>query len=348
MTYCRRERTLTAGHSWIASGKCRTQQEGGRNKCTNTLPPPLSPHASSRSWPRDSSNNLAKRGYRTQNMPDEDADSQPAASRVVNEQCEPNKGHGLTPSPTSVIRINTPSSSAGRAATRTEPPWSRLADFQITHKSRGGLKGKSKVYELRSDSQESCSQTESEGGSAYAKMAWWVPEQVKRADRQTRACSTAKIPGVPVPETRTSDKAIIPDSEEASSSHIMEFKDIKFHSLDPGTINATSPILGRGPQGQNRPLSKPKIQLGVPIGTVSGEALTRPQKTGSGNPLPRLGMLTVRKNKVGDAKAGGDSVLHTSRRTSTPIRSSESPEGTRGRGHWESRSTHGGTLGYAG
>jgi len=136
---------------------------GGAEQVIKHSDSPLSPRMSSCPWPRDSRNNLAKPGYRTQNMPDDDADSQSAPSRAENELSDPSQGHGTMPFPASVNRLKTPSSSEGSAAARTAPPRLRPADSQFTNKSHSGLNGRSKVWELRSDSHESASETESEG-----------------------------------------------------------------------------------------------------------------------------------------------------------------------------------------
>jgi len=117
---------------------------------------PLSPHTPSCPGPRDSSNDLAKPGYRTQDMPN---DLQPASSRVENELSGPSQGHGNAPFPASVNRLHTPNSREGSAAARTASPRSRPADSRITNRSHSGPKGRSKVWELRSDSSEPASET---------------------------------------------------------------------------------------------------------------------------------------------------------------------------------------------
>ena len=303
---------------------------------------PLLSHMISCPRPRNSRNDLVKPGYRTQNMSNDAVDPWPAPSRVENEQSGSSQGHGTVPFPASDNRSITPSSREGCAAACTVPQRSRPADSRITKGSQDGPKGRIKVWKLRADSDEPASEAESDGGSDYAKQAWWVPKQVDRDERLTRACSTARTPGVPVPETLPLGRAAIPDSAETLSSYTGKSKDCVTYSpvLSAG---ATSPILGRGPQEKDKPLLKPRLQQpGMPIGTVSGGAPTRSRKTGSDNPLPRPGTLIFHKNNVEVAKAGGDSVSPTSRRTSTLTRSSESLEGTRGRGHWEPDSSPGG------
>jgi len=281
-------RTYAHYRAQLDSLRAVSKTRGGAEQVFEHSDSPLSPHTSRCPGPRDSSDDLAKPGYRTQDMPNHDVDLQPASSRVENELSGPSQGHANAPFPASVNRLHTPSSREGSAAARAASPRSRPADSRITDRSHSGPKRRSKVWELRSDSSEPASETESEGGSDYAKQAWWVPEQVDQAERLTRARSTAETHGVPVPETQTLGRAIFPDSEETSSSYIGKSKDIMPYSLDLGTTEATSPILGRGPQGKNKPLLKPRLQQpGTPTGTVSGGASSRPKKSGSRDPLPR-------------------------------------------------------------
>ena len=264
--------------------------------------------------PRDSSNALVKPGYRTQHMSDGDADSQPASPRVVKEPCGLSQGRGNTPLPASINRLLIPSSCEGSAAARTASPRLRSVDSRITKSSHEELKGRSKVWEPRSDSNESASMIESERGSDYAEQAWWTPEQVNRAERQTRARSTAELPDAPASETRTIGQAMISDSAEIFSPYIGQSKDTVPYSLDLGTTKATSPILGRGPQGKNKSFLKPRSQQpGLPTGTVPDGTSARPEKTGSGYPLPRPGTSAVFENSVEVTKAGGDSNIPTSR-----------------------------------
>jgi len=147
------------------------------------------------------------------------------------------------------------------------------------------------------DSSESVSETESEGGSDYTKTAWWAPKKVGRGERRTRACSTVMTSDRPTLDDH-SRSGSGPGSERNIPSYIASPRDISPHRPDSNTTTVASPILGRGPRGQNRHLLQlEKRQSTVPSGTVSGVNTSRTVRPGSGRTLPCPGTMIV-KTKV--------------------------------------------------
>jgi len=146
-----RTRTYAHYRAQLRSPRAVSETAGGNLEPTlpeHTDSPFL--HKRGRPWSRDSSNVLAKPGYRTQNMLNDNADLWPATSGVAKEPSGPSLGHGNTPSPASVNRSLTPGSREGFPAARTATPRLRPTDSRITKRSQDGLKGRSKVLTLAS------------------------------------------------------------------------------------------------------------------------------------------------------------------------------------------------------